>query len=533
MIRDIGEMVDHSNIEADICIIGGGAAAITMAKNFIGTGANVAILEGGDLGVSDHGQKLASGKVTGVPYFELTETSHRVLGGNTFRWGARTSPLKNIDFKKRDWLQQSGWPISRSDLDPYYEQVFKLIGLSSPFKYEGDVWDQFAVNPPEFNTDSFAPCGFQFGKNILFGEVFRRDLSEAENINVYLNATVQTIDTDDSGKHITSVSIRHPGGKKFTAKAKRFVLACGGIENARLLLSSNRVHSAGLCNENDLVGRYFMEHPTVNAGKILSENLQNLHDLFSPGLVGGRLVEIGLGLSEDFQKKHGCLNAVARTSIVVAEDSTQALRDIVWNMRHRRMPHQLKWYRDNKWLGQRVGAILRDPFSIVTNAYRHAVGKPKRFKIDSVYLEVRSEQEPNVDSRVKLSDDKDQFGSQRAHLHWDLTSRDRLTVKATAEAFNSELQRLGMGALEIADWLKSDDLLWPEELVGGHHHMGTTRMSVDSNTGVVDANCRAHSVDNLYIASSSVFPSSGYVNPTSTILALSLRLADHLKRELL
>jgi len=177
----------------------------------------------------------------------------------------------------------------------------------------------------------------------------------------------------------------------------------------------------------------------------------------------------------------------------------------------------------------RLGAIARDPFSIVTNTVRHALGLPNRFKIDSVYLELRTEQEPNPDSRVTLAEETDAFGQRRAHLHWALARRDKQTMRVLAEHVASELERLGIGRLQMADWLASDDLSFGPDLVGGHHHMGTTRMSADPRQGSVDPDCRTHEVDNLYIAGASVFPTAGFVNPTASLLALTLRLADHLK----
>jgi len=149
--------------------------------------------------------------------------------------------------------------------------------------------------------------------------------------------------------------------------------------------------------------------------------------------------------------------------------------------------------------------------------------------VESVQLQVRIEQEPNPDSRVTLADSTDAFGQRRAHLHWTMSERERRTMRIAAETFDRELRRLKMGRLEMAPWLTVPELRWPDDLVGGHHHMGTTRMSTDPRTGVVNANQRAHAVDNLYITGSSVFPTAGYANPTMTVLALALRLGEHLR----
>ncbi len=529
MIIDIRTLPDATVIEADLCIIGGGAAAIAMAMQLRDKPLKVCILESGGLTFDRTSQSLADGEASGVPYFSLSETSYRLLGGNTFRWGARVSPLKPIDFSPRPWIPLSGWPISRNDLDPYYDRVYDFVGLHKPFTYEGDVFAPFNLDPPETDADRLQYCAFQFGKNLLLGEVYQRELEQARNLSVYLNATVQKIQSE-SAVGVTGVSIASLAGQRYVAQAKFYVLACGGIENARLLLLSGRDHGGGLCNEHDLVGRYFMEHPTVLAGRIVSNRWQKLHDVFSPGLVSGRLVETGLALSPSVQERERCLNAIARTTLLITRDSTQALREILANLKYRRMPHQLDWYKNNKWLAQRVGAIARDPLGIVWNMSRHVRGKPKRFRADAMFLEVRSEQEPNPNSRVTLSSaQRDAFGQPRAHLHWELTYRDKHTMRTIATMFHNELTRLDLGELHQDPWLTTDELVWPSDMVGGHHHMGTTRMSDDPKTGVVDANCRTHAHHNLYIAGSSVFPTAGYVNPTATLLALAMRLADHLR----
>ena len=436
-----------------------------------------------------------------------------------------------LTFARPGWLEIRA--MSGNDLQPYYQLIHKLVGLHSPFQYDGNVWDGFGLSPPAFDTESLQYSAFQFGKVLLFGEYYKNFLKNAPNINVYLHANATNIQTNDTANHIEHVDVRTLTGQEYRVRARCFVLASGGIENPRLLLLSNTVNPKGLCNGNDLVGRFFMEHPTVSAGIIIAEDWQKLLDVFSPGLIGGRLVEIGLALSPQLQASKECLNAVTRAKVVVTQDSTQALTEMLWNLKHRRMPHQLNWYYGNKWLAQRLATVLRDPVGIVANTYRHLMGKPKRFNVDSVYLEIRTEQEPNPDSRVTLSDTMDGLGLQRAHLHWTLTERDKFTMKVAAEVFDREIKRLGLGELRMDSWLSAEDLSWSPDMVGGHHHMGTTRMSDSADSGIVDSTCRAHTVDNLYIAGSSVFSTSSYVNPTLTILALALRLADLLKAKLI
>jgi len=456
MLNNIANFEDGHRFDADIVIIGGGPAGIALALEFANTPYQVLLLESGGLDFDAETQDLMAGPASGVPYFALDDSRYRMLGGSTFRWGARTAPFKPLDFETRDWLPVSGWPIARDELDAYYERVFDLIGIHRPFEFDGRVWNHVKARPLDLDMDQFEYTAFQFGRNLLFGSVYRDALQAASNVNVLLGANVLDIETGARANHVESLAVGHSGGRRYSVKASRYVLAAGGIENARLLLLSDRANPQGLANGNDLVGRYFMEHPTVSAGTIVSKDPQRLLDAFSPGLLR--------------------------------------------NFQHRRLPHQLSWYQKNKWLMLRLGAIARDPFSIVTNTVRHALGLPNRFKIDSVYLELRTEQEPNPDSRVTLAKETDAFGLRRAHLHWALTRRDKQTMRVLAEHVGSELERLEVGRLEIADWLASDDLSFGPDLVGGHHHMGTTRMSADPRQGVVNSDCRAHEVDNVGVS---------------------------------
>lgn len=531
MITDIRKRQDGGVIDADLCVIGGGAAAVAMALRLAPSGLKIAIFESGGRAPDPATADLAAGEISGVPYFPLHESRVRALGGSTFRWGARSAPMKPIDFERREWVAMSGWPIGPGDLAPYEDEAHDLIGLRRSFSYDAAVFDLFKARPPAFDSAVLDFTAFQFGKTLIFGETYAPALAAAGDVEVYLNANVVALARGGEGRKIEAATIKTLDGKTFTARAKAFVLASGGVDNARLLLNWTDRAPDGLCNESGLVGRNFMEHPTATAGLIRSDDWQSLCDLFSPGLVNGRLVETGLWPSARMQREKKILNAVARIRPVVAADPTQALREIIWNARHRKIPLTLQWYK-NEWMKARIDAILSDPFSIPLNIIRHLQGRPKRFKADSIVLEIRTEQAPNPDSRVSLAETKDPFGLRRAHLHWAMTPLDKKTMRVVAEAVDSELKRLGLGAVEMHDWIKTDDLVFSPDMIGAHHHMGTTRMSDRAADGVVDRDCKAHSLDNFYIAGGSVFPTASFVNPTLTLICLALRLADHLRARL-
>jgi choline dehydrogenase-like flavoprotein len=525
MIADIRREPDGKVFEADICFIGGGAAALAAALRLKSTSLKVLVLESGGRDPDPATKALAAGEQSGIRYFPLEDSRVRMLGGSTYRWGARSAPLKAIDHERRDWVAMSGWPFGPEELAPYHDAVHDLVGLARPFAYDGGVFRLFRTAPPAFDSARLEFSAFQFGKNLIFGDAFAPSLAAAENLAVFLHANVTALELSDDARRIESAVVQTLDGKRFAARASAFVLACGGVDNPRLLLNWN------LCNASGLLGRTFMEHPTQTAGVVRSDDWQRLCDVFSPGLVEGRFVEVGLAPSPALQREKNILNAVARIRPIVTADATQALREILWNAKHRKIPLSLQWYK-NPWLKERVEAILSDPLSIPLNVVRHLQGKPKRFKADSVVLELRTEQAPNLESRVALAGTADPFGLRRAHLHWAMTPIDKRTMRVTAETVDAELRRLGLGALDLHDWLKTDDLVWSDDIVGGHHHMGTTRMADDPAAGVVDRHGKAHGLDNFYIAGSSVFPTAGFVNPTFTLLCLALRLADHLKERL-
>lgn len=520
MITDGRSIEAGATLTADLCIVGGGPAGIAMALSLADSGLRVCLLESGGLDLEPAAQALTAGDTSGVPYFDLTESRHRLLGGSTAVWGARSAPMTELDLASRAWVPLSGWPLTLEELAPYYKAYHRLVDLHEPFDYGEGVWEALGTDPPPFDRERLRFTAFQFGRILLLGRHYRRRLERASGLDVLLHANAVELCT--GGRHtdrIERVEVRTLDGRAFRVSAATFVLACGGLENARLLLLSRAADRRGLCNDGDLVGRYFMEHPTVSAGDVLADDPQALCDVFSPGQIGGRLVETGLALSPAVQSARRCLNAVAAVRMVAPDDPTQLLRELVFGIRRGELPGDT---------GRRLRRIAGDPIGVAGNLWRHLAGRPKRFRIERLYLELRTEQEPDPDSRVTLSQTNDALGLPRAHLHWTLSERDRETMRVAAELVEAELRRLGLGRLERAAWLDAQPAFWPDDLVGGHHHMGTTRMSDDPARGVVDRDCRAHAVDNLYIAGSSVFPTAGYVNPTPTLVALALRLADHL-----
>jgi choline dehydrogenase-like flavoprotein len=470
MFLDFRSADDGLSIDTDLCIIGAGAAGITLAREFAGSFIDVCLLESGGFEAEPQIQSLYEGEITGLDY-SLDGSRLRFFGGTTNHWSGRCGPLKAIDFEVRDGIPLSGWPIGLGDLEAYYKRAQPICELG-PYVYDDRGWEVAGIQRPPFDAAILETQFWQNSPPTRFGSIYREELKAAGNIRVLLHANAVNFRTDATGSAVDHIDIRDLGGKSGRVKAKLFVLACGGIENPRLLLASNHESPRGLGNSSDRVGRCFMEHPHVFVGEMFADPSNGEYD-FVEALKWrrseGTVFEPGFYMNEDRQKEHRILNGC------------------------------LTFYDGGTPIGPDQNVL-------------------------SAQVVVQAEQEPSLESRVTLSSERDALGMPRPRLDWRLGELDLRSVEALTEAFGAEIARLKLGRLKLFDEWRA---------AVGSHHMGTTRMSDDPQTGVVNRDCRLHDVANLYVAGSSVFSTSGFVNPTLTIVALAVRLADHLKRRFL
>lgn len=499
---DLKQLPDGHAIDCELCIVGAGAAGITIAKELAGTDISVCLLESGSLEWEDDTQALYAGKISGtLPPRDPLESRLRYFGGTTNHWAGCCMPLNEIDFETRSWVPDSGWPINRSDIDTYYRRAQDYCELGA-FEYGETLWNGLDVKALAFDRDRIVTRFFQESPPTNFAEVHGPTVLKANNIQTIINANVLGFNASDSGREITYIDIAALNGKRGRVTAKYFVLACGGIENARLLLLSDNHNSNGLGNDHDLVGRYYNDHLYSRLGFAWSAipNIWQRHGLSehdheaSNGWMrpSGDPVMIRpiASLSDTWQRKMGVLDIGVMAEEPEEDDETfPAARKNQPELRHR------------------------------------------------VSLVAQSETAPNRDSRVKLGSDRDALGQRRPSIDWRLSKIDMHTQETMAHAFGSEVTRLGIARMRVDDWIQNQD--WTsamgrenEPLSGNAHHMGTTRMADDPTKGVVDKDCVVHGIANFYIAGSSVFPSSGFANPTLTIVALALRTADTLKKQL-
>ncbi|REL24187.1 GMC family oxidoreductase [Rhodohalobacter sp. SW132] len=545
MIIDANESENtKKDLHTDICVVGAGIAGIAFAREIAKSGKEVLLLESGGLEPKDSAQELNSGKNTGRPYYELNEARERAFGGSSHMWHVdkewqintgslpeeivRLRGMDAIDFRKREWVPYSGWPISKDDLDPYYSQAHELFKIG-PYQYEADFWEEkLGLKKIPFRKNRVKTTVFQFARNNIFYTDYRRELEASDNITVYLNATALEIKLRENAKSVASVKARSSAGNEFTVNATTYVLAQGGLETPRLMLLSNNVMNMGVGNHNDLVGRFFMEHPHLWTGKLIPSDQQYFQNGSLYGLnVYDSVPFLGkIVLSDDVMKEerlmNHSLNILHRIPMASLLKPSRAFHGLKKSFKTLDISRQM--VRDFKTLASNVDVVSYAAWNKIAQK-RNNKGYQRTNKFDGYQLNIMSEQAPNPNSRVILGQERDAFGQHKMNLSWEVSRDDMRSMRRFLEIINRELKKDSLG--EIIS-LPSDDSV-PDSLHGGYHHMGTTRMSDDPKQGVVDKNCRVHGMNNLYVAGSSVFPTCGYANPTLTLAALTLRLADHLK----
>lgn len=526
MILDLATGNVAKKIDADLCVIGGGVAGQMLAEALNTPTRNVVIVESGGRDFDPGVQSLAHGHNVGMPYYDLDEARLRLFGGTAAIWGGRCAELDAIDFEKRDYLPHSGWPISKADLSPYYKKTFDRLGLKRP-RAEG-LWSTIGKSAPPFDPAKLDSNLWVFDE---MGERFTSpDRDSFSHSRILLNATVTDIDVNaqNAVQYVRAESVT---GHCTEIRAKAFVLAAGAIETVRLLMGTVGNRPGGLGNDRDLLGRFFMEHPHARGGEFIPTNLaQTLMALPRAIRHDGNRYAAYLRPADEMQRQQGILNSSISIAPRLREgEKMELFRSATSKFKHE-LPSSRFWrssYHGLKKLAVK-GLELTDPWSSILNM------KLSRDKI-GVFAVVRAEQAPNPDSRITLGHGTDRLGTRQVALNWQLSEIDKQSVKVLMETIGSEYRRLGWGDVKVSNWLSETSTRWKSDPlisshpIGGYHHMGGTRMSSSPDTGVVDKNCRLYESPNLYVASSSVFPTGGWANPTASIIALSLRLADHLK----
>lgn len=551
MFLDLAKLPDDHRIDCDLCIVGGGAAGISIAREFVDTGLSICLIESAEeyddqsqqlyRGAEQPSRKRARSIENGVHYGALALHSRlRFFGGSTNHWGGYCSPLTPEDLAARDWIPESGWPIAWRDLERYYPRAQTLCEIG-PYLYDETLWRHTAAQPYRFDPARLNHRFYQFSPPTRFGDRYGQDLKKSGNVTVLFNANAMRIGLAANAASAEAIDVKSLSGRRGRIHSHHFVLACGGIENARLMLASNDVSKAGVGNSRDLVGRYFMDHLYDSVGSLLvSERPDRFlaqygeitptskqHPLTKPANMSEAVrFQAALAPSAQYRRDNGtaAVSLFIRGDWSGVDEGVRAVYEAIES--------------DNPPASEKQSGYLLDILRNLDTALPaiKSVIQGKKAEHLPVLFAV-AEQVPNRTSRITLGGERDALGAQRARIDWRLSETDKRTFAQMPELLAGEFGRLGIGRVHKAVWLDEDaPYLYRGDfsriLEPGRHHSGTTRMSHDPSKGVVDADCQVFGVGNLSIAGSSVFPTIGSANPTLTIVALALRLADHLKDRL-
>ena len=528
MLIDGRTVATERQITCDLAIIGAGPAGLTIARELENTKLKIIILEtGGEKSkpANESGKQVAPDGYT----YDLDKSRGRGIGGSSGLWGLipgwQARPIDPEDFQKREWIPHSGWPITYDELIPYYEKAHQICKLG-PFKYDGEFWLQWEKSKPDFpiSTDAIETSIMRHAELTLFSSL-KEHLQKLERVTIYLNSRVIDIQSTQSKSQVNCLKVATDAGNQFQVVAKNYVLAAGGIDNARLLLFSN------LGNDHDLVGRYFMEHPHVKTGciKFFNRGIPRQANFYIPHQssfkqgkeTGNKNLFKGIiKLKQEVtasEKLGNCIVFIYPVPEIVLSTGFRSISELY-------RFQELGITPPKRVISSHYCNALKDSPKIFYQQMRKYLG----FKLppDALIMSVESEQIPNPDSRVVLDDQCDRFGMPIPKLQWKFTDFDLQTIKRTQEIIDRDLRKLNLGYVEQM----FGDISPVSQVCGGSHHMGTTRMSSHPKYGVVDSNCRVHGVSNLYVAGSSVFTTGGSSNPTLTVIALAVRLAEELKK---
>lgn len=270
---DLNEFENASLIETDLCIAGSGPAGASIAMEFAGSKVGVLIIEGGGIEQTSADQALYDVENVGVVRTTPQDlVRNRIIGGSSHTWSGRCTSFDGIDFEFRAWIPHSGWPIVLPDIHPFLDRSRKYLGIG-PNIYDDRLWKELGISPPRPHIDpSLLKSQFwQYSRdqhNPLGPIRFSRTLAEinAPNVRLLMHASITQINTSDDGERVQTLEVRTLDGRRAEVKAKAIVLACGSLENARLLLASNKTVPTGVGNSHDLVGRFLMDHPGCKLG---------------------------------------------------------------------------------------------------------------------------------------------------------------------------------------------------------------------------------------------------------------------------
>lgn len=527
MIVDLekGDHVDRSNFE--VCIVGAGAAGITLAARLAKRRIRTLLLEAGGRRYDSRDQDLYLGELgDGLIYNGLYDGRFRVLGGSTTQWAGQILELDNFVFEKRPWVPGSGWPFLKSELVPYYKSAAELEGLANAPKDEEEIWRLLGLQRPKFGPDLTSAFS-NFSLKTDFAVVHRDTIENDPNLTVCLHANACEFVIGGDETAILGIRCKTFSGHKIVFHARAFVLCMGGIETCRFLLQPMKDRARAPWNRRDLVGRHFQDHLLCHVADVVERDprLPDIYlDYFS---IRGYRFQQKMKLPVEAQQRLATLDIGGFITHFTGgyDDMAKAYETVRW----------IRTRRYEKLNSARLIHLAANFHKLLWHKipYSRSIQSIGRSACRSLKLNVNCEQAPLSEGRITLSPMRDALGLFRAKIDWRTSEQELHSIRRYVEVVQETFRRNGLGEIVPVPSLYADDEEFTSTFRDSFHHIGGTRMAVSEEFGVVDPDLRLFGTKNAYVCSTSVYPSAGFANPTHTLIALALRLSDHLRDDVL
>lgn len=509
MLDDLNNYKKSFVKKAQVAVIGSGPAGLTLARALSSQGLDVIIISSGNSGYDRRNQELYDGKIIdNIQSIPLSASRLRMFGGTSNHWTGHCGPFDDIDFYARDFLPNSGWPISSSELQKYYKEAQKILELGK-YDYNELVFE---------NSPIFKNLG-PFKKSILkqnpfrFGPEWRDFFKKSKRVYVLENANLTKLVTNSNGTRISELIVKNLDGQSCKIICKQIVLACGGVENARILLNSN------LSERLPCIGRFYAFHPRVIGAELHLAKPISKNNNFQWHQIDESTKKQFIRYSSEYQ---------------LSQKQPNYAMNLMNSYRKKSPEFQAALRLRNRLQGNSDKGDISDDLLTVISNFGGLISEYKAHRsfgeIDTLNLMTYVDPIPNYSNKIMLNNDKDELGMKKCTVFWKPSEDD---IDYTYE-FNVKFAEMvglnGIGRVKINPMLRDQStyIKLVQNSSGGGHQMGTTRISDSNDSGVVNHNLKVHGIDNLFCAGSSVFPTYSWVNPTMTIVALSIRLANHL-----
>lgn len=522
----------------DLCVVGSGPVGLAIALRVAEAGMGVLVLERGD-----GDDPWPDDKIDLKRHAAMDVAAARVFGGTSQYWGGRCVPFDPIDFAVRPWMAGPGWPLAIEDLDPWLAPAAEFLGCGKPL-----------FSAPAPGGERLDPAAFdaleRWTPRPVLAKRYRAAVAASDKIELVVEATATHVELTPDGDRVSLLRVQGPAGMA-ELHPRRLVLAGGGVETTRLLLASQRTQPRAFGGSDGPLGRFYMGHLSGKIADILLADPDTVdrHDFFLDGEAYARR---RLTLSPEAQAAHGLANVsfwadnprfhdarhgipllslvwlALATPVVGSRLASEGVRRSHLGPSPRRLlPHLRNVLKRPHAVAAQLARLLHD---------RYLAKPPKpgfllRNAAGRYALHYHSEQAPSAESRIRLRHGRSAGDLPPLDIDLRFSKADIASVISAHQVLDEALQRSGMGRLEFHQPPEARPAAVDAQATDGFHQIGSTRMAARREDGVVDPDLRVHDVANLYVASSSVFPTSGQANPTLLAVMLGLRLVDHLAAE--